>query len=127
VVKNSHVQSSQTSVIRGDRNQLQHLLINLLINALDAMGRKGMLLVGIEGVSNGHFVRIRISDTGIGIPPELHSKIFQPYFTTKPKNGGTGLGLSVSRYIVEEHGGRLDFYSKVGKGTTFIIDLPAHK
>jgi signal transduction histidine kinase len=91
------------------------------------MGRKGMLLVGIEGVSNGHFVRIRISDTGIGIPPELHSKIFQPYFTTKPKNGGTGLGLSVSRYIVEEHGGRLDFYSKVGKGTTFIIDLPAHK
>jgi signal transduction histidine kinase len=127
VVKKSYLLSApQTPVIRCDKNQIQHLLLNLLINALDAMGRKGTLSVGAEVFGNENFIRIRISDTGTGIPAELHSKIFQPYFTTKPKSG-TGLGLPVSRYIAEEHGGSIEFTSRSGKETSFFVLLPIER
>lgn len=113
-----------TPLILCDRNQIQHLLLNLFINALDAMGRKGILSVGTDLDGNGNFIKIQITDTGVGISPDLHSEIFQPYFSSKPHSGRTGLGLPISRYIVEAHDGRMEFTSTSGKGTSFFIYLP---
>jgi signal transduction histidine kinase len=103
-----------------DKHQIQHVLLNLLINALDAMGRRGTLSVGTDVA--GEYVRIRITDSGVGITPENYARIFKPFFTTKKQ--GTGLGLPISRYIAQRHGGRIDFASKPGKESTFVIYLP---
>jgi len=109
-----------TPPVMCDRHQVQHMLINLLINALDAMGRKGVLSLGTD--VNDRYARIRITDNGVGIPPELHSEIFKPFFTTKKH--GSGLGLPISRHIAGKHGGRIEFTSKSGKDSTFFVYLP---
>lgn len=105
-----------------DRHLIEHVLLNLFINALDAMGNRGLLYVHTKLHANGKFIRVQITDTGIGIPHNHHSKIFESFFTTKPR--GVGTGLPVSRYIVERHGGRISFESEPGKGASFFIDLP---
>jgi two-component system, NtrC family, sensor kinase len=112
-----------------DRNQMQSVLLNIIINALDATDAGGSITVtsGI-GVSTSHpgqqGVEILCTDTGCGIPPENLNKLFDPFFTTKDVGHGTGLGLSVSYGIVERHGGTIWVQSKVGKGTTFKVWLP---
>ncbi|HJP93602.1 MAG TPA: GAF domain-containing sensor histidine kinase [Pyrinomonadaceae bacterium] len=106
-----------------DKHQVQHMLLNLFLNALDAMGRKGTLSLGTE-VKDG-YVRIRVSDTGTGISSENYSEIFKPFFTTKKH--GSGLGLPISRYIAARHGGSLEFSSKIGRETTFSIFLPIER
>jgi two-component system NtrC family sensor kinase len=109
-------------LVNGDRNQLQQVLVNLSLNACEAMPDGGTLLLGTSG--NGEQVTIEVSDTGFGIKPEHLDQIFEPFFTTKPVGKGTGLGLSVSSGIIEQHGGTLEVMSVLGKGTTFTIRLP---
>lgn len=119
--------SSTLPLIKGDHNQLVQVFTNIFVNAAQAMEPKngGTLTVSTE-YHVPHAV-IRISDTGIGISKELHEKIFQSFFTTKPKGKGTGLGLSISLGIIQRHNGSIKVESEVGKGTTFIITLPVPK
>jgi signal transduction histidine kinase len=111
--------------IRQDPEQLKEVLVNLVVNACEAMESGGSILIYEEEgrvEPLGRVVVIRVSDTGPGIPLPLREKIFQPFFTTKEE--GTGLGLSIASRIVEEHGGWLDVSSEDGKGTTFVLTLP---
>lgn len=112
---------AQVPQVTCDKGAIQHVLLNLLMNAGDAIRQKGVITVQTD-VSDG-YVRIRIADTGPGIPVELRSKIFEPLFTTKARGIGSGLGLPVSRYIVSKHDGRIEFTSN-RKGTTFSVYLP---
>ena len=109
--------------VNGDINQLQQVLVNLAINAQQAMaGLRGELSVRTRAV--GGQVLIELQDSGPGISPELQKKIFEPFFTTKAAGQGTGLGLSVSYGIIESHGGRIEVRSSPGHGATFVISLP---
>lgn len=123
-----------------DYNQLQQVFMNLLINAKDAMNNVGTITINAnekivsekEFINNpqlksGTYLVISITDTGEGIPPELISKIFEPYFTTKSLDKGTGLGLFISQNIISKHNGYIEVKSTLGKGTTFSIYLPILK
>lgn len=119
------VRSKRLPKIDADPEQLKEVLVNLLVNACEAMGGEGSIVIREEeGVVAplGYVVVIRVSDNGPGIPEAIQDKVFQPFFSTKDE--GTGLGLSIAKRIVEEHGGWLNLKSKEGKGTTFIITLP---
>ena len=110
---------------RGNANQLQQVLMNLMINAQQAMaGSSGTLRISARQGESGA-VELRVSDTGPGIAQEIQDRIFDPFFTTKPAGQGTGLGLSVTYGIVKEHGGEIRLESGLGVGTTFIITLPS--
>jgi two-component system NtrC family sensor kinase len=105
-----------------DVGQVQQVLINILLNAIEAMPQGGTLTVS-TGMDD-RMVALRFADTGSGIPEDVLPKIFDPFFTTKEQGRGTGLGLSVSFGIIERHRGKLEVKSKVGKGTTFTVKLP---
>lgn len=105
-----------------DKNQLQQVFINLLLNAGTSINGKG--IITIETSTSDQNVHIAISDTGCGIKDEDINKIFEPFFTTKPVGQGTGLGLSVSYGIIEQHGGVIQCESKVGKGSIFNVRIP---
>ena len=109
--------------VRGVSNQLEIALINLVVNAVQAMEGGGTLVVA--SAARGADAEIVVSDTGHGIPEAIQSTIFEPFFTTKPEGKGTGLGLSTVLMIVERHQGRIDVTSAPDKGTTFRILLPA--
>jgi two-component system NtrC family sensor kinase len=110
--------------ISGNANQIQQVLINLMINAQQAMeGTPGEVAVTTAADRNGH-VEVRVSDDGPGIPEELRAKIFEPFFTTKAVGKGTGLGLSVSYGIIKEHKGEITVESTPGTGTTFVLKFP---
>jgi two-component system NtrC family sensor kinase len=110
---------------RGNANQLQQVLMNLMINAQQAMaGAPGTVKLSAQKGERGG-IEVRVSDTGPGIPPQIQNKIFDPFFTTKPAGQGTGLGLSVTYGIVKDHGGDIRLESEMGQGATFIITLPA--
>jgi len=114
-------QSGENVSVRCDREGLVQVLLNLLINAIEAMKPHGTLFVGIAKHGDGG-AEIRVTDDGHGIDPSLRHDIFNPFFTTK--RHGTGTGLAVCKHVVEEtHGGRLDFESRRGKGTTFYVRL----
>ena len=108
--------------------QIEQILLNLVINARQAMPRGGRLRVEVRENAQTQMAEIRVSDTGVGIPPEQLRIIFEPFFTTKEPDenghGGTGLGLSVCRQIIEQHHGRIRVESVVGKGSTFTVKLP---
>lgn len=111
--------------IEGSANQIQQVLMNLMINAQQAMsGNPGKILV--RTLRRGENIEIRVTDNGPGMPEEVSSKIFEPFFTTKPTGKGTGLGLSVSYGIIKDHGGELKVKSVEGKGTAFTISLPIY-
>ena len=122
--------------IHGDSNQMEQVLMNLFVNAMDAMPDGGTIIIGTEFVeiernnhvhpllSSGKYILMRVTDTGTGIPEEIKDKIFNPFFTTKEQGKGTGLGLAMVYGIVKEHKGVLNVKSKTGKGTTFEIYLP---
>lgn len=124
--------------VMGDATQLHQVLLNLCVNALDAMPQGGALTVAVENLrlddshlaanpeaAAGPYVRLSVSDTGTGIPPEILDKIFDPFFTTKEVGKGTGLGLSTVLGIVKSHGGFVTVRSADGEGTVFQIHLPA--
>lgn len=104
-----------------DASLMNQALLNLILNAEAAMPEGGELMIRTEPVKRG--VRIHVTDTGVGIPPEVLDKIFRPYYSTR--KGGTGLGLSTVRRIVREHDGTLEVHSEPGRGTRFTVDLPA--
>ncbi len=108
--------------------QLEQVLLNLIINARQAMPRGGRLRIEVRQNPRTQMAEIRISDTGVGIPPDRLRLIFEPFYTTKEPDehghGGTGLGLSVCRQIIEQHQGRIRVESLAGKGSTFTIKLP---
>jgi len=106
-----------------NRSELREVLVNLIINAIEAMPGGGKLTLGIYNV-NGEKVAIYIADTGVGINPEIMSRIFEPFFTTKSEYG-TGLGLSIAYDIIKSHNGEIFVESELGKGSKFTIVLPA--
>jgi PAS domain S-box-containing protein len=128
---------SDTATILGDPTQIHQVLLNLCVNARDAMPNGGALTINVKNcvldehysVMNlhakpGRYVQISVSDSGTGMPPGIIDKIFEPFFTTKELSKGTGLGLSTVMSIVKSHGGVINVYSEMGKGTTFRVYLP---
>lgn len=119
-----------TSIAEGlrvtvNRTRIEQILVNLIVNAVDAIGEnQGTITIDVKPTEDGTRVVCKVSDTGSGIPEDQLEKIFQPFFTTKPEDRGTGLGLPVAREIVQSYGGNLTVASKVGAGTTFTFDLP---
>jgi len=119
--------SESVPVFQADGHQLHQVIVNLLANAHHAMRRiSGLRRITLTSGFDAATARVRltIADTGPGIAPELQTKIFEPFFTTKPPGEGTGLGLSLCRGIVEEHGGTLTVESQPGHGASFIMTLP---
>jgi CheY-like chemotaxis protein len=127
----------QSLYIHGDAGMIDQVLLNLAVNARDAMNSSGKLVIETSAVEfdestpahsaqirHGKFVCLTVSDTGTGIAPENLSKIFDPFFTTKEVGKGTGLGLATVFGIVQQHLGWINVYSEVGHGTTFRIYLP---
>jgi len=118
---------SEVPYIAVDRQQIQQVVLNLLINAEHAIsdaGRRGRIEFRTEYEKGSDNIIITVSDNGTGIPPEILPKIFDPFFTTKSVNVGTGLGLSIAHGIIAEQGGTIEARSEAGKGTSFIITLP---
>jgi signal transduction histidine kinase len=111
--------------VSADRGQLKQAFLNLFLNAQDAMNQGGTLSVTTKN-SQSREVTIKVADTGVGIPKESFSQIFEPFYTTK-KVGGVGLGLSVVYGIIRDHKGIIKVDSVVGQGTAFTIRLPAYK
>ena len=107
--------------------KLNQVLLNVLMNALQAVGRGGMIRVSTRHVPERNEVVFAIADTGPGIPDAILGRIFDPFFTTKPQGNGTGLGLWISYTAVHEHGGRIDVETRVGEGTTFTIAIPVSR
>jgi PAS domain S-box-containing protein len=124
--------------VRADRGQLEQVLVNLAINARDAMPRGGKLIIDTgnleadgayaqtrPGLRSGRYTRLRVSDTGTGMDQATIDRVFEPFFTTKPKGHGTGLGLSTVYGIITQAGGSVQIYSEPGLGTTFTVLIPA--
>jgi two-component system NtrC family sensor kinase len=110
--------------IQADPSQLQQVLMNIIINAVDAMNGKGRLTLETGFSSEEGLIEISVTDTGCGIPSENISRVFDPFFTTKGVGHGTGLGLSVSYGIIQRHNGDISVSSSPGVGSTFTITLP---
>jgi two-component system sensor histidine kinase HydH len=109
--------------IAADADLLHRAVSNLVLNAIEAMGKGGTLTLRTSEASSS--ARIEVSDTGAGLAPEESARLFTPYYTTKPQ--GTGLGLAIVQSIISDHGGRISVSSQPGQGTTFIIELPSHR
>ncbi len=122
------IRQRRLPVIEADPEQLKEVFVNLIVNACEATGDGGKILIREEeGVAEplGHVAVIRLSDNGPGIPEVLREKVFQPFFSTKEE--GTGLGLSIAARIIEEHKGVLNLRSRPGRGATFTITLPCRE
>jgi len=112
-----------------NENEIMEVLLNIILNAIESMPEGGEFGVSLrphqESKNGAHLLQIGITDTGCGIAPENLSRIFDRYFTTKKE--GTGLGLTVVERIIKAHGGRVSVESKLGKGTSFFVNLPAEE
>jgi two-component system cell cycle sensor histidine kinase/response regulator CckA len=137
-IRVEHLPDPDAAPVVADAAQMQQVLINLCINARDAMPAGGVITVRTQNVlmrehdrrrpphfPPGEYVRLQVHDTGTGIDASVQERIFEPFFTTKPVGRGTGLGLAVTYTIVTEHGGWIDVESEPGKGTLFSIYLPS--
>ncbi|GAB5405006.1 MAG: ATP-binding protein [Aureliella sp.] len=119
-----------TAEVAGDANELQRVLINLLVNARQATPEAGYVRVSLQQDAKTGEVVLTVRDSGAGIPADVLPKIFDPFFSTKAGpdasgKGGTGVGLSACKEAIDAHGGRIRVESSVGKGTAFIIRIPA--
>jgi two-component system cell cycle sensor histidine kinase/response regulator CckA len=123
--------------VNADPTRMQQMIMNLAVNARDAMPEGGKLVIGLDrirfesgeesplpGMPPGEWVRVTVEDTGTGIPPDVEPRIFEPFFTTKAPLG-SGLGLAQVYGIIKQHEGEIDLVTKVGRGTTFTLYLPA--
>jgi CheY-like chemotaxis protein len=137
VVFNTRLEEN-LAFVQGDPAQISHALMNVCINAADAMPHGGMLTIASENVvlggsdlaahpelKPGRYARLSVSDTGAGMSPETLRRCFEPFFTTKPKGQGTGLGLSMVYGTAANHGGMVNVESELGRGTMVTIHLPA--
>lgn len=131
------VGDSEEAWIEADQGSLEQAIINVVINARDAMPRGGCVTIQVQPVDvhkehqarnpearSGQFVRITVGDTGCGISAETMSRIFEPFYTTKPAGKGTGLGLAMVQGFVKQHQGWIEVESELGEGSTFAIYLP---
>jgi len=126
---NIHIEkqyADNVPVITSDLSQIQQVVLNLLNNAIDAIGHDGTVTVSTRYNEKAEEVEINVADTGPGIAESELNKIFDPFFTTKEVGKGTGLGLSISYSIIEKLGGKIKVQSKVGTGTVFTLLLPKH-
>ncbi|MCK4547278.1 MAG: ATP-binding protein, partial [Candidatus Eisenbacteria sp.] len=110
--------------ITGNAQKIEQVLINLVINASQAMSEDRSGIITLSTHADGEYVTIVVEDNGTGMSDRTMNSIFDPFFTTKRAKGGTGLGLSIAYRIVEEHGGAMSVSSKLGVGTTFTIKIP---
>ena len=110
--------------VAGNDIQLEQVFINLCNNACDAMEQSKERILTIQSMAEGDEVVVRVSDTGTGMRPEVQERVFESFFTTKSADKGTGLGMSISQNIIEQHKGQIRFNSELGRGTTFEIYLP---
>jgi len=113
---------SALPIIAGDQAQLQQVFLNLISNAIDAIGKEGWIRV--KSIRSDGKILVSVTDNGPGIPEDMHRKVFDPFFTTKSAAKGTGLGLWISYSIMEKMGGSISLDSKVGEGTTFVVQIP---
>lgn len=126
------VQIQPDLLVEGDPVQLEQVLLNLLINARQAMlGKGGSLTIKATAVEDTNQVKLQVIDTGPGIPEKCLPRIWEPFFTTKgttrrDETKGTGLGLAICKEIIQHHNGHIDVASEIGKGTTFTLLLPRH-
>jgi signal transduction histidine kinase len=124
-------------IVRAEPGHIEQVMMNLVINARDAIPAAGRIRIGVSevnldtravaaypGMPPGHFARIRVHDSGAGIPPDLQSHVFEPFFTTKSHTKGSGLGLSIVYGIAQDAGGTVSFSTSVDEGTTFEVLLP---
>ncbi|HEY1483011.1 MAG TPA: ATP-binding protein [Candidatus Acidoferrum sp.] len=119
--------ASELPHVRCDAGQIEQVVLALVMNAIDAMSSNGGNLTLVTRVVAGTAdVQIEVRDDGVGMPPEILANMFEPFFTTKERGRGLGLGLAISRNIVERHQGKIEVSSELGKGTTFKITLPVH-
>ena len=118
-------QSTVELLVQADAGRLQQVLVNIILNAVDAMRDGGVLTVRTGYSEKAGFCRVAITDTGCGIREEHLPHLFEPFFTTKEVGRGVGLGLAISYGIVRQHGGDIEVQSQVGAGTTFRVMLPA--
>jgi two-component system NtrC family sensor kinase len=116
--------SNKSLYFHADFKQIQQVLLNLILNAAQAMPDGGRIIISCSKERNENAIVIKITDTGSGISPDNLEKIFDPFFTTKLESKGTGLGLSTAYSIMVKNGGHIEVKSKVGKGTTVILKLP---
>ncbi len=121
------LEDSESAWVRADTQQIKQVLINLIDNAADSIGRDGTIILRIRtdarfGRRGAAVAVMDVSDNGKGIPPEVRKRLFDPFFTTK--EGGTGLGLSIAARIIQKHGGELRYQTELRRGTTFSIVLP---
>jgi CheY-like chemotaxis protein/two-component sensor histidine kinase len=123
-------QAENVPPLEADAAMLEQIFLNLAVNSRDAMPRGGRLTIstdvvaGSDGLAPAQWVRLRVRDTGCGMPPEVQARIFEPFYTTKEVGKGTGLGLATVFGIVKQHGGLIEVESEAGRGTTFTILLP---
>jgi CheY-like chemotaxis protein len=123
VVVKTALQASQTTIL-GDPSQLDSALLNLSLNARDAMPEGGTLTFETRNIDDENLVEITVMDTGIGMNADLQARVFEPFFTTKDVGSGTGLGLAATYGTIEQHAGHIEVESTVGKGSCFRITLP---
>ncbi|MBW1945195.1 MAG: PAS domain-containing sensor histidine kinase, partial [Deltaproteobacteria bacterium] len=116
--------SSSPLMVNGDVNQLQQCFLNLIFNAIEAMPQGGQLSVISEWDNEQKNARLEFRDTGCGISEKNLDHIFDPFFTTKEEGAGTGLGLSIMHGVVKAHKGEIKVKSRVGKGSSFILNFP---
>jgi len=112
----------QPVVVRGDREQINQVLTNVLNNAYDAVDGHGRIEIALT--ADATWAHVSVSDNGVGISPEVRPHLFEPFFTTKPEGKGTGLGLAICIGIVEAHGGTIEVESGAGRGSRFTVNLP---
>ena len=108
-----------------DREQMKQVVLNLLINAVQAMGEGGRLDLSTRAMEDNRWMKLSIRDSGIGIPPEDLKRLFDPFFSTK--EGGMGLGLSIAHRIIDQHHGKIEVESTRGEGTAFHLWLPLNQ
>ncbi len=117
------VREYEEAVALANANQIQQIVVNLVVNAVQALAGSGRITVATGPAGPGR-VRLSVADTGPGIKPEVARRIFEPFFTTKPEGQGTGLGLSICYQIAEEHGGSIRLEPGPDQGACFVLELP---
>jgi PAS domain S-box-containing protein len=124
-IRITHRLDAASSEVLGEPGQIYQVLLNLCLNARDAMAHGGDLCVSTRNI--GGSIVVSVSDTGSGIPAELHKRIFEPFFTTKSADRGTGMGLALVSVIARDHGGSVTFDTETGRGSVFHVTLPVYR